>query len=105
MHSLTKETSIIGLKKATAIICWILAIALGAWTLSWFEPNWIRINNYLNIKVPAAAVGIFFIFTAASIFNAVTMGRNYGGIKTNPIASAIFFGALFIALALVISWA
>jgi hypothetical protein len=77
---------------------------LGMWFFSWFTPNWEDINTFLNVKVTAAIVGIFFMFSAASIFNAVTMGRNYGGIKSDPIASAIFFGSLFIALSLVICW-
>jgi len=95
----------ITLKRISAALCWVLASVVTWWCFTWFEPDWPSINFYLNVKIPAALTGIFFIFAAASIFNAVTMGRNYGGIKSDPIASSVFFGSLFIALALVISWA
>jgi hypothetical protein len=92
-------------KRTIAVLCWLGASITVAWTLSWFEPDWIHINTYLNVKIPAAVTGIFFLFIATAIFNAVTLGKSYGGIKNDPLASAIFFGSLFIALALCLSWA
>jgi hypothetical protein len=92
-------------KRVFAAACWAASLGLAVWCLTWFRPDWEIVNRYLSVKIPAALTGVFFLFAAASIFNAVTMGRNYGGIKSDPLASAVFFGSLFVALALVISWA
>jgi hypothetical protein len=62
------------------------------------------LTRYVLLKTPIALVSIFLIILSGCIFDSVTPGDSLKTIACDPMASAILYAALFVALSITMAF-
>lgn len=60
--------------------------------------------RYVLLKTPIALVSIWLIIASGCIFDSITVGNSLKIIASNPMASAILYAALFVALSITMAF-
>ena len=85
------------------IVTGILAISL--WVSPWvFTEDPDGLYRYILLKTPIALISIWLIILSGCVFDWITPRNSLETIATNPIASAILYAALFVALSITMAF-
>jgi hypothetical protein len=91
-------------------LAWIGVIVTGILAISlWISPRIFTedpqgLYRYISLKGPIALISIWLIISSGCIFDWITPGNSLKTIATNPIASAILYAALFVALSITMAF-
>jgi hypothetical protein len=91
-------------------LAWIGTIVTGVLAASlWISP-WVftedpdGLYRYILLKTPIALISIWLIILSGCVFDWITPRNSLETIATNPIASAILYAALFVALSITMAF-
>jgi hypothetical protein len=91
-------------------LAWIGVIVTGILAISLWVSPWIftedpdGLYRYILLKTPIALISIWLIIFSGCVFDWITPRNSLETIATNPIASAILYAALFVALSITMAF-